>query len=170
MLPANLTTRAAAPADFGHVAQMHYPVWRESWAGIVPAHLLDQLGSPRRWAILAYPRLVSRPGWAMWLAESGGHTLGMTLFGPAPDDSGLIQIDSLYVAKHSQRHGIGQRLLEVVLDSNPAADVVLWCAERNAAARRFYEAQNFEADGRTHDWAPAPGVTVAHLGYRLRRR
>ncbi len=49
-------------------------------------------------------------------------------------------------------------------------DVVLWCAEANGLARRFYEKNDFHLDGRTLDWEPVPGVKVAHLGYRLKRR
>ncbi|OBJ02556.1 GNAT family N-acetyltransferase [Mycobacterium sp. 1465703.0] len=167
---ADITLREATPIDFADVAAMHYRVWRQSWAGVLPAHVLDALTSPKRWAVLLYPRDLSRPGWRMWIAESSGQLLGMTIFGPDPDDPERLQLDALYISPESQRHGIGGLLLAKVLDCDPGCDVVLWCAEANAAARRFYEKNDFHPDGRTLNWEPAPGVKVPHLGYRLRRR
>ncbi|UXA09323.1 GNAT family N-acetyltransferase [Mycobacterium sp. SMC-2] len=149
---------------------MHYPVWRQSWTGMLADSTLDALGSPRRWAILAYPRILQRRGWSMWIAESGSQTIGMTIFGPDPDSPGQVELDSLYVAAQCQRHGLGGRLLDTALDAHPFGDVVLWCAEHNAQARKFYERNGFRADGRTLDWEPLPGVKVAHLGFRLSRR
>lgn len=171
MTSGDITIREATPTDFADVALMHYPVWRRSWTGIVPElvlNLFELLNPPRRWPLLEYPQDLSRPGWTMWIAESGGQVLGMTIFGPDADDADQLEIDALYIAEGSQRHGIGGRLLGKVLNCN-AGDVVLWCAEQNGAARRFYEKFDFHADGRTLDWEPLPGVKVPHLGYRLRR-
>jgi len=106
----------------------------------------------------------------MWIAEAGGQLLGMTISGPDPDDPERVELDALYISQASQRHGVGRLLLAQVLNSHPRGDVVLWCAEVNDAARRFYEKNDFHLDGRTLDWEPAPGVKVPHLGYRLRRR
>ncbi|HWF30119.1 MAG TPA: GNAT family N-acetyltransferase [Mycobacterium sp.] len=167
--PGDIRIREAKPADFANVAQMHYPVWRRSWSGILADHLLDMLGSPRRWATETYPEDLGRPGWSMWIAESDGKTVGMTIFGPDavnPDD---LQIDAVYTAEESQRLGIGGRLLDKAVRTNPSGDVILWCAERNLKAREFYEKKNFRLDGRTFVWKPLPGVPVPHVGYRLYR-
>ncbi|OBJ73967.1 GNAT family N-acetyltransferase [Mycobacterium colombiense] len=166
---ADITIREATPTDFADVAAMHYPVWRQSWSGVLPAEVLDVLTSPKRWAVLLYPRDLSRPGWRMWVAEAGGQLLGMTIFGPDPDDPERLELDALYISQASQRHGVGGLLLAKALNSDPR-DVVLWCAEANGVARRFYEKNGFHLDGRTLDWEPVPGVKVPHLGYRLRRR
>nr|WP_084187882.1 GNAT family N-acetyltransferase [Mycobacterium paraffinicum] len=149
---------------------MHYPVWRQSWAGMLADSTLDVLGSARRWAILAYPRILQRRHWSMWLAESGSATIGMTIFGPDPANPKQIELDSLYVAAESQGRGVGARLLATALRESPLGDVVLWCAEHNTRARGFYERNGFHPDGRTRNWEPLPGVSVTHLGYRLSRR
>lgn len=167
---ADITIREATPIDFADVAAMHYPVWRQSWSGVLPAEVLDVLTSPKRWAVLLYPRDLSRPGWRMLVAEAGGQLLGMTIFGPDPDDPERLELDALYISQTSQRHGVGGLLLAKALNSDPRGDVVLWCAEANGVARRFYEKNDFHLDGRTLDWEPVPGVKVPHLGYRLRRR
>lgn len=167
---ADVTIREAAPSDFADVAAMHYPVWRQSWSGILPDHVLDTLTSPKRWAVLRYPRDLSRPGWRMWVAEAGGQLIGMTIFGPDLDDPDHLELDALYVSQASQRHGVGALLLAKAMASDARGDVVLWCAQANGVARRFYEKNGFRLDGRTLDWEPLPGVKVPHLGYRLRRR
>ena len=170
MTSADITIRAATPDDFPRVARMHYAVWRRSWAGILIEPLLDILGPPQRWVAKVYPQNLSRRGWAMWIAESGDHTVGVMIFGPDEAEPGSIQIDALYVEDDRQRHGVGGLMLEAVLSAHPSGDVILWCAEQNAKARRFYEKNGFRADGRTLDWEPLPNVKVAHVGYRLSRR
>ncbi|OBF99715.1 GNAT family acetyltransferase [Mycobacterium sp. 852014-52450_SCH5900713] len=170
MTVGDITIRQAGPADLANVAEMHYPVWRQSWAGILPDATLDVLGSPRRWAVLAYPRILQRRNWSMWVAESGSATIGMTIFGPDPANPEQVELNSLYIAAECQRRGVGERLLATALAESPSVDVVLWCAERNTQARTFYEKNDFHADGRTMDWEPLPGIKVAHLGYRLSRR
>ncbi|OBH14378.1 GNAT family N-acetyltransferase [Mycobacterium sp. E3247] len=169
-IPFDIAIRRAGRTDLARVAEMHYPVWRQSWAGVLPDATLDPLGSPRRWAILAYPGILQRCHWSMWIAESGSRTIGMTIFGPDPANPAQVELDSLYVAADCQRHGVGRRLLATALTESPPGDVVLWCAEHNTQARTFYEKNDFHADGRTLDWEPLPGVKVAHLGYRLHRR
>jgi GNAT superfamily N-acetyltransferase len=93
----------------------------------------------------------------------------MTIFGPDSKNPAHLLIDALYVAEENQRHGIGGLLLGKVLRSNPSGDVILWCAEQNIKARRFYEKNNFRIDGRSFDWEPLPGVKVPHVGYSLHR-
>ena len=165
-----VTVRRAKRADFAAVAEMHYPVWRQSWAGILIPPVLDLLGPPSRWAAELYPKSLGRDGWRMWIAEAGRRPLGMAIFGPNSAQSEHIEIDALYVVEQRQRHGIGRRLLDKALSANPPEDVILWCARENARGRSFYEKNNFELDGRAYDWEPLPGIKVPHVGYRLRRR
>ncbi len=169
MKSGDITIREAKPNDFAKVAEMHYRVWRKSWAGIVADYLLDIIGTPRYWATETYPKTLSRRGWSMWIAESGGKTLGMTVFGPDAANPDHLQIEALYTAEDSQGLGIGGRLLNKAVRSNPSGDVILWCAEENLKARRFYEEKNFKVDGRAFIWKPLPGVNVPHVGYRLYR-
>ncbi|MFZ1176785.1 MAG: GNAT family N-acetyltransferase [Mycobacterium sp.] len=169
MKSVEIRIREAKPADFAKVAEMHYPVWRQSWTGIVADYLLDVIATPKWWATVSYPQELNRPGWSMWIAESGGKTLGMTVFGPDAANANHLQIEALYTAEESQGLGIGGRLLSKALRSNPAGDVILWCAEKNRKAREFYEKNNFQLDGRTYIWTPLPGVAVPHVGYRLYR-
>jgi GNAT superfamily N-acetyltransferase len=166
----DIRIREAKPDDYADVAEMHYPVWRRSWTGILAPPLLDILGTPKRWAAEIYPQSLNRTGWSMWIAESAGRTVGVTIFGPDSDDPDHLLIDALYVTEESQRHGVGGHLLETAMGTHPSGDVVLWCAVENGRARSFYEKRNFRIDGRTLDWEPLPGVIVPHVGYRFTRR
>jgi len=102
MKSGDIRIRAAKPADFAKVADMHYPVWRQSWAGILADYMLDMIATPRRWATETYPHDLGRRGWAMWIAESGGKALGMTMFGPDSARPDHVQIDALYTAEEGR--------------------------------------------------------------------
>jgi len=166
---ADIRIREATPKDFAKVAEMHYPVWRQSWSGILADYILDVIASPKLWATVSYAQDMNRPGWCMWIAEYGGKPVGMTIFGPDAENPRHVLLDALYTAAGSHHRGIGSRLLNKALRSNPSGDVMLWCAEKNRPARDFYEKKNFRLDGRTFVWTPLAGVDVPHVGYRLYR-
>jgi GNAT superfamily N-acetyltransferase len=161
--------RRAGPNDFAKVAEMHYPVWRRSWNGILEDYLVDLIGSPKEWATVKYPEAVNRLDWAMWVAEARNKILGMTIFGPDTATADTVRLEALYTAEAAQNLGIGIRLLNKAVRSNPSSDVILWCAENNSAARQFYEDNEFELDGRSLLWTPLAGVSVPHVGYRRHR-
>lgn len=148
---------------------MHYPVWRQSWAGILEDHVLDVIATPKLWATVSYPEALNQPGWGMWVAEAGGKLVGMTVFGPDAATANDVKIDALYAAPEAKGLGVGVRLLNKALRSNPSGDVILWCAEENGEARQFYEDNDFQLDGRRLVWEALPGVSVPHVGYRRRQ-
>jgi ribosomal protein S18 acetylase RimI-like enzyme len=161
--------RQAQGEDFLAVAQIHYPVWIDSNNGVMTPFVLNWFDPPEIWPESKYRPTLSTPGWQMWIAESDGNPLGMTIFGPDPENTDLIELDSLYVATKDQ--GIGTSLLAKVLASHPSHDVVLWCSEKNQRARDYYEGEKrgFKLDGRTKIWEPFSGVQVPQVGYRLYR-
>jgi GNAT superfamily N-acetyltransferase len=94
-----------------------------------------------------------------WVAEDGGRIVAvMVLDGD--------EVDQLYVAPGDQRRGIGDAILAHAKQLRPAG-LRLWTFQRNAPARRFYEARGFIAkkftDGATnmereadvlYEWTP----------------
>ncbi len=169
MRSSDIRIREAKPKDYARVAAMHYPVWRQSWNGIVAMHVLDMISTPKTWVDTFYPTTLKRGGWQLWMAEARGKLLGMTMFGPDLSNPKHIQIDALYIVEDNQRHGIGGMLLNKALRTYPDNDIILWCADKNQKARNFYEKNGFQLDDRTYVWKPLPGVTVPHVGYRLYR-
>jgi GNAT superfamily N-acetyltransferase len=159
--------RQAQIEDFPAVATMHYPVWLDSNSGVMTPYVLSLFDPPETWPDTAYAQKLSAPGWTMWIAESDNRAVGMAVFGPDAEDDRVIELDSLYVARKEE--GIGGRLLNKALESDPSADMRLWVAEGNLRARSYYENRGFARDGRTKVWKPMSGVQVPQLGYRLRR-
>jgi GNAT superfamily N-acetyltransferase len=159
--------RQAQAEDFPAVAAMHHPVWLESNSGVMTPYVLDLFAPPESWPDKRYALSLSTPGWQMWIAESDAQPVGMAIFGPDSENHHLIELDSLYVAR--EREGIGGRLLAKALESQPSADIILWCAEKNFRARSYYENRGFKLDGRSLIWTAMQGVEVPQLGYRLRR-
>jgi GNAT superfamily N-acetyltransferase len=53
-------------------------------------------------------------------------------------------VDHLYIATSYQDRGIGDTLLAIAKELRPSG-VMLWTFQRNAPARRFYEARGFVA-------------------------
>ena len=78
----------------------------------------------------------------VWGAEDHTELLGIIAFREG-------WIDQLYVLPTAQRRGIGTDLLDVA--KSKFARLQLWTFQRNAQARRFYEARGFvlveETDG-----------------------
>jgi putative acetyltransferase len=88
---------------------------------------------------------------SVYLAFDGGRVVGVA----SRDGEWLSQ---LYVAPERTRQGIGQRLLDTMIEdaANAAIPVFkLWTFQRNAGARRFYERNRFVAveftDGRGNE-------------------
>ena len=78
----------------------------------------------------------------MWGAFDGAAMRGIIAFREG-------RIDQLYVLPEAQRRGVGKDLLQVA--QNAFDRLQLWTFQRNAPARRFYEARGFaliqETDG-----------------------
>lgn len=134
---------------------------------MVTPYVLDQFDGPETWPDKRYRATLSAPGWTMWIAESDGEVVGMTMFGPTPDDPHLVELDSLYVATKNQ--GIGGSLLGKALDSQPSDEVVLWSPRKTRGHAITTGTRGFRPDGRAWIWVPMSSVQVPQLGYRLYR-
>lgn len=76
----------------------------------------------------------------VWGAEQRGWLVGIVAFRRE-------WVDQPYVLPDAQGRNAGGALLDVAQDRHPVLD--LWCFQRNAQARRFYECHGFHAIGET---------------------
>jgi ribosomal protein S18 acetylase RimI-like enzyme len=147
-----ITLRPATPADADAIAAVQVASWHATYRGMMPDAVLDAftvaVRGPRWREILAAPTGDART--VVLAAE--GRVRGFASTGASRDDdgAGAAELYAIYVDPASLRRGYGAMLLGAALGGVAAGGgrvVTLWVLEANAAARRFYEAQGFVADG-----------------------
>lgn len=143
------TIRLAAPEDIKATLEMKLRAWRETY----------QEQRPEAFFAAAESRLEMEADWwarglaqgaELWIAtDEQSNVIGVAGGGPASEDdadAGVdIELQVLYVLADHHGTGIGERLLEAVLDGR---DAVLWVLEANPRAQAFYVNHGFVADGR----------------------
>jgi GNAT superfamily N-acetyltransferase len=133
-----ITFRRATAADADEVAGVYIASRRGA-----AAHL-PTVGTDDEIRAFVINQMV--PERETWVAEDAGRIVAvLTLHG---DD-----LDQFYVAPTEQRRGVGDSMLAHAKRLRPAG-LQLWAFQRNAPARRFYEARGFVAkkftDGATN--------------------
>jgi len=150
------------------VARCHIACWREAYAAIVPAHILEraELGErTQRWQQhLADAEL------HVLAAFAGAECLGFILSGP-PRDPSLPQdaghVSALYVRERAQGRGLGRRFMAAAAadwQARGGRALAVGVLAENARARGFYEAMGGRLlhEGVWH-WH---GVALADAHYR----
>jgi GNAT superfamily N-acetyltransferase len=146
-----ITFRRATTADAPEVATI-YISSRRGAAAYLPTVGTDE-------AISAFVVNQMVPERETWVAENAGKMVAvLTLHGD--------ELDQFYVAPGEQRRGVGDAMLAHAKQLRPGG-LRLWAFQRNAPARRFYEARGFIAkrftDGATnmereadvqYEWTP----------------
>jgi len=116
--------------------------WHTAYRGIVPDALLAAMtveGREARW------REILASGSVVLVAEEGEDVVGWTAVWPE-----VGEVKGLYVRPDRARRGIGSALLRAAHRELAAAgreEAVLWVFAANAAARAFYAAHGYVADG-----------------------
>lgn len=140
-----ITIRKAAASDSGEIASVHIYTWRDTYAGVIPEHVLLNM-SHRQHA-------------AMWSGEIGGRRNGQVVLVAEDSHAGIVgfgscgrgrhtnlpyegEVYTLYVHPNFQGQGIGKGLLGqlfgVLLDRRLRSALV-WVLADNPA-RFFYQA------------------------------
>ena len=141
--------REAKSSDAAALGELHVASWRESYAGLLPDHLLDALSAEARsamWgAILSDP--ATSGGTTVFVAESEGGIVGFGACGSQRDEALKAEgfdgeIGAIYVIRSHQRAGVGNSLMRLMsrklLDEGRRA-AALWVLRENVSARTFYE-------------------------------
>jgi ribosomal protein S18 acetylase RimI-like enzyme len=143
----SIDIRRATPADVDAVVELFVAAHRAG-AAVLPALASDVETQASIAALVASAEV--------WVADADGQVVGMLVLA-------RHHIAHLYVAATHQHQGIGGRLVDQAKLLSPTR-LDLITAERNLAARRFYEGQGFFASGRTgeptradlrYEWWPA---------------
>lgn len=156
-----LVIRRATDDDGPSLGDVWLPSWRATF-DFPPAHPDDDV---RRW--LATEMLPNNETWVAVDTDGGGRVLAFMALSDA-------KVEHLYVVPEWIGHGLGRRFIGLAKSRRPAG-LDLWCFQVNAAARRFYERNQFVpvlfGDGSTNEerqpdvlyrWRADGGVVPAH--------
>jgi GNAT superfamily N-acetyltransferase len=137
-------------------------VWREAYAGIMPAAYLAGLSDEScaaRWrSIAAAP---PAEGGTLVVHDPAGRIAGFASAGPSRDDDAPTpwELYAVNLTSAARGTGIADLLLQRLVGSRDAS---LWVVEDNARARAFYARHGFVDDGSRTEHEPT-GTTEIRM-------
>ncbi len=148
----SVRVRDATVDDAPGIAAVHVASWKDAYAGLLPAAVLDGLSVAQRrrhWRRVLDPSSVDR----VVIAARGDELLGFAHVGTAHDADagpGTGQLVTIYLHPDVWGTGIGRQVHDAGLArlaERGHRRAVLWMLSTNARAARFYERQGWERDG-----------------------
>lgn len=148
-------------ADAAPLAVLQNRLWRETYAGLIPAEVLAERDDERNIACWQERARVheesgTSPDGARTLVahEPTGAPIGWVSIGPPRDDAPPTPTElwSLYVAQEHHGRGVAAALVAAALPSSDAAH--LWVFVGNERAIAFYRKLGFRPDGTIAHDAP----------------
>jgi GNAT superfamily N-acetyltransferase len=132
--------------DLEEMGRVHVQVWREAYAGLLPADYLaalDPTVGPVRWR----ERIEKADGevdW--WLARDDAGIAGMATVGPGRDDDAPVPLElyAINVLRRAHGTGLADDLMAVAVGDRAA---YLWVLDGNHRAQAFYERHGFADEG-----------------------
>jgi GNAT superfamily N-acetyltransferase len=169
--------REAGPSDADLLSRLSIAGWRETYAGTMPASVLDALSDNPMHGPASWRRRLDRrpPDRWTWIVEtSNGEPVGFLWFGR---EEGRVpgyrgEIEKIYLLTPTQGRGLGRALMADSFRTLEAAGlfpVVVWVFDFNRKALDFYARLGgrplgrsevvFEAEGRAfretaYGWPP----------------
>ena len=159
------TVRRATPEDARAIAEVKVETWRATYAGVMPQSVLDAMDvdeHSRYWAQAATAAA------AIFVAEQEGGVVGFVCVGPCRDTQAIGELYAIYVVPEAWSTGAGLALMEVAVEwlAGHGQEAILWVAEENPRARRFYERYGWVAET-TRVEEVVPGAHISEVLYRL---
>jgi GNAT superfamily N-acetyltransferase len=149
------TLRPMRLDDAPGVGAMHHQSWVDTYGAALPQGYFDTWtvdDAIRRWQdLLAAP---TPEGARRLVATQAGTVCGLVAAGPSrdvptrPESTRPTELWALYVDASRLGTGLGQQLLDAVLQREEPAE--LWVFRENPRARAFYARNGFAPDGATY--------------------
>jgi ribosomal protein S18 acetylase RimI-like enzyme len=156
--------RPARPEDAAAVAEVHTRSWQAAYEHLLGAERLAAIDVERRRTVAE--RSIASGG--VRVAETAGRVVGFVSIGDSRDAPDEGELYAIYALPEAWGEGAGPGLMAAALATlrERYATSILWVAEDNPRARRFYEREGWTLDGaRKED--ELLGVTVAEVRYRI---
>lgn len=151
--PPSTALRFARVEDAPAIAAVHVAAWRATYRGLFPDEVLDGLSvdefAKRHTARITAPNPADA---RVWVAETPRGIVGFSIGGSARDADlppGSGEVYAIYLLPDALGRGIGRDLFTkslATLREQGKPEVVVWVAEANARARRFYESAGLALD------------------------
>ena len=153
-----VTLRPMLVEDAPGVGAMHHQAWVDTYAAVLPEDYFSTWtvdAAVERWrGLLAAPTPTGTRRFVAVEQHTNGEAIrGLVAAGPSRDPAGRpdhvrpAELWALYVEASRHGTGLGQRLLDVVLERQDPAE--LWVFRDNPRARAFYVRNGFAPDGAT---------------------
>ena len=144
--------------DCDELGRVHMAVWRDAYAGLMPADYLAGLSDEQcaaGWRQVA-ARGGALPGRTLVVVGPDGGIAGFGSAGPSRDEDAPTEWElyAVNLAAHARGAGVADRILDELV--GPRA-VTLWVVEGNERARAFYTRRGFVDEG-GRDEHPATGT------------
>ena len=168
---ADVSARLAWPDDATSIVRVQLASWRESYADLIPAEVLesvDQSELAERWTTtLSSPKDARmRVLVALERAAVRGFALVHPCYDPDADQVADGEIGEFVIDPEHQRAGHGSRLLQAAIDTL-AADkftrAVWWIGSTDDALRTFVTESGWEPDGAHRELATETGETLKQI-------
>ena len=133
--------RPAVQADIPSIARVHVQAWRETYAGLIPQEVLDNLSTEERAAM--WRGALSEHATSLLVYEHEGEVVGFAAVGPEREKHALYtgELYAIYLLKAFHGQGYGGALFHGAVRSlkGQGRDAMrLWVLEENPT-RGFYE-------------------------------
>jgi ribosomal protein S18 acetylase RimI-like enzyme len=145
--------RRAREDDARSIAEVHVGTWRQAYAGLIPAALLDALDVDAREGFWRRVLKTTSESRRPWLADVDGQVAGFVSAGESHDDDAATttgEVYAIYVTAECWGRGVGRNLLahaERDLREHGYDAATLWVLVANERARTFYESAGWLTDG-----------------------
>lgn len=158
--------RPATPEDARAIASVKVASWQGTYIGVVPQQLLDAMDVEEHTRM--WEQWLSAGTNAVFVAEQDGVVVGFVNVGPCDHREGMGELYAIYVHPEAWNTGAGLALMEAGVEwlAERWHGAILWVAEDNPRARRFYELYGWVA-GETRVLDVLPGAPVPEVLYRL---
>jgi ribosomal protein S18 acetylase RimI-like enzyme len=137
--------RKAKKSDLKELSSVHLKCWQETYSGIIPNNILDNLKQAdyiQNWA----PVFEKGSETSLFIAVKNKKIIGLAASGKQRDDNlkkkFLGEFYVIYVHKENQRNKVGLRLMNAMCDdlkNRDFAGATLWVLVDNINARKFYD-------------------------------
>jgi GNAT superfamily N-acetyltransferase len=168
---ADVSARLAWPDDATSIVRVQLASWRENYAALIPAEVLDELDPQElveRWTTtISSPKDARmRVLVALERADVRGFALVHPSYDPDSDQVADGEVGEFVIDPAHQRAGHGSRLLQAAMDTLQAdkfTRAVWWINSTDDILRAFVTESGWQPDGAHRELATETGTTVKQV-------